>query len=354
MISGFITSVFFRLLVNFVQGRFRNPTGPAIYSPLIKTIDDLKFLEKDNGVEGLEIIGSGGCGEVYRATLPGTEGNPGTEIAVKKIKKQQISDPTNYSGDVGETKFLEKGVRQLRSEINTVGHIRHRNLVPLMAHVARPDCNYLIYEYMKNGSLQDLLNKAANGTEELPWPARLRIAQGVAAGLEYLHTQHSPRIIHRDLKPANILLDDNLEARITDFGLAKAIPDANTHMTTSNVAGTVGYIAPEYHQMLKFTDKCDIYSFGVILAVLVVGKMPSDDYFWNEGVGIVMWLRNIMKSGEGSVEVVEVIDANLRGNGFEEEMALVLKIACFCTSDDPKERPNSKDIRCMLNQIKHH
>lgn len=110
VISGFITSAFFRLVMNFIKGRFLNLTGPAIYSPLIKKTDDLKFLENENGVEGLEIIGSGGCGEVYRAMLPGTEGNPGTVIAVKKIKKQQISDPTTYtSGSVEESKLLEKG-----------------------------------------------------------------------------------------------------------------------------------------------------------------------------------------------------------------------------------------------------
>ncbi|KAF3438656.1 hypothetical protein FNV43_RR21420 [Rhamnella rubrinervis] len=211
-------------------------------------------------------------------------------------------------------------MRQIRSEINTVGQIRHRNLLPLLAHVSRPDCHYLVYEFMKNGSLQDMLNAVAEGTKELDWLTRHRIVVGVAAGLEYLHMSHSPRIIHRDLKPANILLDDDMEARIADFGLAKAMPDAQTHITTSNVAGTVGYIAPEYHQTLKFTDKCDIYSFGVILGVLVMGKLPSDDFFQNRNeIGMVKWMRTVMTSENPQ----QAIDQKLM------EMALKSKCSWF-------------------------
>jgi serine/threonine protein kinase len=203
---------------------------------------------------------------------------------------------------------------------------------------------------MKNGSLQDMLTKVERGEAELDWLSRHKIALGVAAGLEYLHMSHSPRIIHRDLKPANILLDDDMEARIADFGLAKAMPDAQTHISTSKVAGTVGYIAPEYHQIFKFSDKCDIYSFGVMLGVLVMGKLPSDDFFQHtDEMSLVKWMRNTIISENPK----DAIDARLIGNGFEEQMLLVLKIACFCTMDNPKERPDSKNVRIMLYQIKH-
>ncbi|PKI65355.1 hypothetical protein CRG98_014237 [Punica granatum] len=241
-------------------------------------------------------------------------------------------------------------MRQIRSEIQTVGKIRHRNILPLLAHVPRPDCHYLVYEFMKNGSLGDVLARVSEGTYELDWLARHKIALGVASGLEYLHKNQSPRIIHRDLKPENVLLDDDMEARIADFGLAKAIPDAHTHMTTSNVVGTLGYIAPEFHQTVKFTEKSDIYSFGVVLAVLVMGKLPSDNFFQNtEEMSLVKWLRNVMTSETPH----RAIDPKLMGNGFEEQMLLVLKIAYFCTLDDAKQRPESKDVRCMLSQIKH-
>ncbi|KAI8019545.1 Leucine-rich repeat receptor-like serine/threonine/tyrosine-protein kinase SOBIR1 [Camellia lanceoleosa] len=204
---------------------------------------------------------------------------------------------------------------------------------------------------MKNGSLQDILNQVSNGTRQLDWQARHKIAIGVASGLEYLHTSHSPRIIHRDLKPANILLDDDMEARIADFGLAKVVPDTHTHVTTSNVAGTVGYIAPVYHQTLKFTDKCDIFSSGVLLGVLVIGKFPSDDFFQHTSeMSFVQWMRKVMTSEEEDPN--RAIDPRLMGNGDEDKMLLVLKIACFCTLDNPKQRPNSKEVRCMLSQIK--
>ncbi|XWS37181.1 hypothetical protein CRYUN_Cryun19dG0020900 [Craigia yunnanensis] len=341
-ISGFIFSVMFKLVLAAIKGGGKD-SGPSIFSPLIKKAEDLAFLEKEDGLTSLEIIGKGGCGEVYKAELPGSDGRM---VAIKKII-QPPKDAAELTDE--DSKLLNKKMRQIRSEITTVGQIRHRNLLPLLAHVSRPDCHYLVYELMKNGSLQDILHQVSQGTRELDWPARQKIAIGVASGLEYLHMHHSPRIIHRDLKPGNILLDDDMEARIADFGLAKAMPDANTHVTTSNLAGTVGYIAPEYHQTLKFTDKCDIYSFGVILGVLVMGKLPSDEFFQHtEEMSLVKWMRNIMTSNNPS----QAIDPKLQGKGYEEQMLLVLKIAYFCTLDDPKERPSSKDVRCMLSQIK--
>uniref|UniRef100_A0A2C9UJ58 Protein kinase domain-containing protein n=1 Tax=Manihot esculenta TaxID=3983 RepID=A0A2C9UJ58_MANES len=343
-ISGFVFSVMFKLGLAAIRGGGRD-SGPAIFSPhVIKKAEYLAFLEKDDGLANLEIIGRGGCGEVYKAELPGSNGKL---IAIKKIV-QPPRDAAELTDE--DSKLLNKKMRQIRSEINTVGQIRHRNLLPLLAHISRPDCHYLVYEFMKNGSLQDVLNQVSEGNRELDWLARHRIALGVASGLEYLHINHSERIIHRDLKPANILLDDDMEARIADFGLAKAMPDAKTHVTTSNVAGTVGYIAPEYHQTLKFTDKCDIYSFGVLLGVLVIGKLPSDEFFQTtREMSLVKWMRNIMTSENP----LQAVDQTLIGKGYDEQMLLVLKIACFCTLDDPKQRPNSKDIRCMLSQIKH-
>ncbi|KAL7191816.1 hypothetical protein ACSBR2_023818 [Camellia fascicularis] len=341
-VSGLVFSVLFKLMLVLIRGREKE-SGPAIFSPLIKKAEDLAFLEKEDGLASLEVIGSGGCGVVYKAELPGSNGKL---IAIKKII-QPPKDAADLTDE--DSKLLNKKMRQIRSEIQTVGQIRHRNLLPLLAHVSRPDCHYLVYEFMKNGSLQDILNQVSNGTRELDWQARHKIAIGVASGLEYLHTSHSPRIIHRDLKPANVLLDDDMEARIADFGLAKAVPDAHTHVTTSNVAGTVGYIAPEYHQTLKFTDKCDIFSFGVLLGVLVIGKLPSDDFFQHTSeMSLVKWMRNVMTSEDPT----RAIDPRLMGNGDHENMLLVLKIACFCTLDDPKQRPNSKDVRCMLSQIK--
>ncbi|CAL5052478.1 unnamed protein product [Urochloa decumbens] len=359
VISGLVLSVLFRLALNCIRGRYRTRSGVTIFTPkLIRRAEHLAFLEKDDGLASLAVIGRGGCGEVYKAQLPvDREGEEPRFIAIKKIKKHGGDTPNNLSDE--ESRQLDKWSRQIQSEIRTVGHIRHRNLLPLAAHVPRPDCHYLVYEYMKNGSLHQALKPAAAGDDAagdsssgvvaLPWPARLRVAVGVAEGLEYLHESHRPQIIHRDLKPANILLDDDLEPRIADFGLAKAMPDQHTHVTASNLAGTWGYIAPEYHQTLKFTAKCDVYSFGVILAVLATGKEPSDDFFKDvDEVGIVRWLRRVVQSGDHA----EAIDPAIAGAGHDEQIVLVLRIAVFCTNDDPKERPTAKDVRCMLSQIK--
>lgn len=342
-ICGAIFSVFVKMGLIMLRGR-KNGSGPAIFSPLIKKEEDIAFLAKDDGLANLPVIGRGGCGEVYRAELPNSNGKI---IAIKKIIQ-----PPKEAVELTEedSKALHKKMRQIQSEIKTVGRIRHRNLLPLLAHVPRPDSHLLVYEYMKNGSLQDIMVQLAQEKTELDWLSRYRIALGVTSGLEYLHVNNNPRIIHRDLKPANILLDDDMEPRIADFGLAKEMPIEDTHMSTSNVAGTVGYIAPEYYQTNKFTDKCDIYSLGVVLGVLVMGKLPGDQFFQDTPeISLVKWMRNVMTSNEPK----RAIDPKLMGNGYEEQMLQVLKIACFCTLDDPKQRPNSKDVRAMLSQISH-
>ncbi|KAI3802527.1 hypothetical protein L1987_30660 [Smallanthus sonchifolius] len=342
ILSIIIFSVLIKLVLIVIKYR-ENQLVPAIFSPSIKA-EELAFLDDDDAVSTLQVIGRGGCGQVYKTDIPNGK--------IKTIAIKKIIQPSKDAGELTkeDTKLLNRKMRQIRSEIQTVGQIRHRNLLALLAHFSRPTYHYLVYEFMKNGSLQDILQQVKAGTRELEWLARHNIAIGVASGLEYLHMSHTPRIVHRDLKPANILLDDDMEARIADFGLAKSIPEAYTHMTSSNVAGTLGYIAPEYHQTLKFTDKCDIYSFGVLLGVLVMGKLPSDEFFQHTSeVNLVKWMRKVMTSDDPK----EAIDPSLLGNGYEKQMLLVLKIACFCTLDDPKERPNSKDCRCMLAQIEH-
>nr|CAD1837180.1 unnamed protein product [Ananas comosus var. bracteatus] len=292
----------------------------------------------------LEVIGRGGCGEVYKAVL--LYRDRAVPVAIKKI----VQPPANAAQLCrDDSKMLHHRTRQIRSEIMTVGRMRHPNLLRLLAHLPQPRCHYLVYEYMPHGSLHDVMKR---GSPPLDWPCRLKIALGVAAGLEYLHTVHRPKVIHRDLKPGNILLDGDLKPRIADFGLAKLVPgDAiSGPMNSNNVAGTLGYIAPEYYQTLSYTEKSDVYSFGVILAALVTGRFPLDEFFQQtDEMWVIGWVRAALQSEDPTA----AIDRKLVGKGFEEQMLLVLKIACFCTYDDPNERPSSRDARHMLAQIKH-
>ncbi|XP_027103154.1 leucine-rich repeat receptor-like serine/threonine/tyrosine-protein kinase SOBIR1 [Coffea arabica] len=297
---------------------------------------ELAFLQKEDNLASLgHFIGKGGCGDVYRVELPERG------IAIKRI-----AEPHKTTRELTEedSKLLDTKMRQIKQEIKTVGLARHRNLLPLLAHVSQANCHYLVYEYMRNGSLEDLIYRVSKGPEKLCWLSRHRIALGIAEGLKYMHTDITPRIIHRDLKPANILLDDDMEAKITDFGLSKAFPEINTHLM-SNVAGTVGYMAPEYHETLMFSEKSDIYSFGVILAALVMGKLPKDDFFQHtEEMNMVKWMRNVAASSDPW----RAIDPNLMGNGHENVLFFALKLACTCTSDEPNERPSSTDVSTML------
>ncbi|KAH9727169.1 leucine-rich repeat receptor-like serine/threonine/tyrosine-protein kinase SOBIR1 [Citrus sinensis] len=326
------------LILAAVRGGSRD-RGPAIFSPLIKVGDDLAFLEKEDCFASLEKIRSCSDREVYKAELPGSNG---MMITIKKVIQPAKSGVELIKQD---SVPLPQKMSQIRSEIMNAG-LRHRNIVPLLAHVVRPDCHLLVYEFTKNGSLHDILNDVSQGRRQLEWLARHRIARGIASGLEFLHMSHMPRIIHRDIRPANVLIDDDMEARISEFGLAKQIPDGHTRISTSSLVGTVGYMAPECPQTLTFSDKSDIYSFGVLLAVLVMGKFPSDDFFQHtEEMSLVQWMRNVMTSENPN----RAIDSKLLGNGYEEQMLLVLKLACFCTLEDPDERPNSKDVRSMLS-----
>ncbi|XP_074569049.1 leucine-rich repeat receptor-like serine/threonine/tyrosine-protein kinase SOBIR1 [Curcuma longa] len=326
------------------------PAGhaPMVFSPMLRGPEFDLFIQQLQQVGvplPMQVIGRGGCGEVYKASL--LLHDQTLRVAIKKIDL-----PTDGQE---EPERFHCRMRQVRSEIRTVGHMRHPNLLRLLAHVpSPPHCHYLVYDYMPYGSLHDLLRRRGAALE---WPRRLRIALGIAAGLEYLHAVHWPRIIHRDLKPANILLDRHFVPRIADFGLAKLMSGgagggSGLVSQSNNLVGTLGYIAPEYYQTLVCTDKCDVYSFGVILAVLVTGRFPSDKFLEEtEEMGLVSWVRRLVASSD---EFALAIDEKLQGKGFEEQMLLVLKVACFCTYDDPNQRPNSTDIHRMLSQIQRH
>ncbi|KAL7001717.1 hypothetical protein U1Q18_002865, partial [Sarracenia purpurea var. burkii] len=276
-----------------------------------------------------KIIGMGSTGTVYKADLPG-----GEIIAVKKLWGKQK-----------ETVRRRRGVL---AEVEVLGNVRHRNIVRLLGCCSNSECTMLLYEYMPNGSLDDLLhgkNKGENLVAD--WVTRHKIALGVAQGICYLHHDCDPVIVHRDLKPSNILLDGEMEARVADFGVAKLI---QTDESMSVIAGSYGYIAPEYAYTLQVNEKSDIYSFGVVLMEILTGKRSVDSEF-GDGNSIVDWVRSKIKAKGG---LIEVLDKNAWAScaSVREEMMLLLRVALLCTSRNPADRPSMRDVVSMLQEAK--
>ncbi|KAF5454734.1 hypothetical protein F2P56_024379 [Juglans regia] len=275
------------------------------------------------------LIGVGGTGVVYKAETH----RPHAVVAVKKLWRSG-SDIENSDNLLGE--------------VNLLGRLRHRNIVRLLGYLHNETDIMMVYEYMPNGNLGTALHSKEATKLLVDWVTRYNIAVGVAQGLNYLHHDCRPPVIHRDIKCNNILLDANLDARIADFGLARMMVHKNE--TVSGVAGSYGYIAPEYGYTLKVNEKTDIYSFGVILLELLTGKMPLDPAF-GEPIDIVQWVRR--KIGN-SRSLEETLDPNIAGEckHVQEEMLLVLRIALLCTAKLPKDRPPMRDIVTMLGEAK--
>uniref|UniRef100_A0ACD5TW63 Uncharacterized protein n=1 Tax=Avena sativa TaxID=4498 RepID=A0ACD5TW63_AVESA len=296
------------------------------------TKDILKKLET-MGEES--VIGSGGFGTVYKLAM-----DDGNVFALKRIVK------TNE----GRDRFFDR-------ELEILGSVKHRNLVNLRGYCNSPSSKLLIYDYLPGGSLDGVLHvpekKAdpadpaeqadpAEPAEPLDWDTRINIILGAAKGLAYLHHDCSPRIIHRDIKSSNILLDANFEARVSDFGLAKLLEDEQSHITTI-VAGTFGYLAPEYMQSGRATETTDVYSFGVLVLEILNGKRPTDASFIEKGLNIVGWLNFLV----GENREREIVDPNCEGVQTETLDAL-LSLAKQCVSSLPEERPTMHRVVQML------
>lgn len=297
-------------------------------------LDIMSRLDDDN-----LIIGSGGAGTVYKAVL-----SNGQTVAVKKLKK-------------GSNNAESEDDKGFKAEVATLGKIRHKNIVKLLCCCSNKDTKLLVYEYMPNGSLGDMLHhnslhKGNNSTNlALDWPSRYKIALGAAQGLAYLHHDCSPPIVHRDVKSNNILLDSQLNAYVADFGVAKVMAqylgadESNCSAAfTARVAGSYGYIAPEHAYTPKVTEKSDIYSFGVVLLELVTGKKPVVPEVFGDNMDIVRWVRGGLANAE---DATEVLDAGLAAC-WREGMLMLLRVALLCTCALPVSRPSMRDVVDML------
>ncbi|CAA7035091.1 unnamed protein product [Microthlaspi erraticum] len=280
----------------------------------IHTFDDIMSVTENFSEK--YIVGYGASSTVYKCTLKTSR-----PIAIKRLYKQY---PHN--------------LREFETELETIGSIRHRNIVSLHGYALSPVGNLLFYDYMENGSLWDLLHGSLKKVK-LDWETRLKIAVGAAQGLAYLHHDCTPRIVHRDIKSSNILLDENFEARLSDFGIAKSIPASKTHASTY-VLGTIGYIDPEYARTSRLNEKSDIYSFGIVLLELLTGKKAVD----NEAN-----LHQLILSKADDNTVMEAVDPEVTVTCMDlGHIRKTFQLALLCTKRNPLERPTMLEVSRVL------
>ncbi|XP_010454934.1 PREDICTED: receptor-like protein kinase 5 [Camelina sativa] len=277
------------------------------------------------------VIGSGGSGKVYKIFVESS----GQCVAVKRIWDSKKLD--------------QKLEKEFIAEVEILGTIRHANIVKLLCCISREDSKLLVYEYLEKRSLDQWLHgKKKRGVidaNNLNWSQRLNIAVGAAQGLCYMHHDCTPAIIHRDVKSSNILLDSDFNAKIADFGLAKLLIKQNQEPhTMSAVAGSFGYIAPEYAYTSKVDEKIDVYSFGVVLLELVTGREGNNG---DEHTNLADWSWRHYQSGKPTAEA---FDEDIKEASTTEAMTTVFKLGLMCTNTLPSHRPSMKEILYVLRQ----
>ncbi|PIA35954.1 hypothetical protein AQUCO_03400090v1 [Aquilegia coerulea] len=264
------------------------------------------------------ILGRGGFGIVYKGVL-----HDGTQIAVKRMESNAMGT---------------KGLKEFQAEIAVLTKVRHRHLVALLGFCTNGNERLLVYEYMPQGNLgQHLFEWRDRGIAPLTWMQRVTVALDVARGVEYLHSLAQQSFIHRDLKSSNILLGEDMRAKVADFGLVKNAPDGKFSVET-RLAGTFGYLAPEYAVTGRVTTKVDVYAFGVVLMEIITGRLALDDSMPEESSHLVTWFRRVIVSNDGIRKAIDPTldpDEETFGN-----ISKVIELAGHCTSREPSQRPD--------------
>jgi hypothetical protein len=284
------------------------------------TFDEIK--KCTNNLSDLNIIGSGGYGKVYKATI-----SSGQVVAIKRAQQGSV-----------------QGATEFKTEIELLSRIHHKNVVSLVGFCYEQGEQMLVYEFVSNGTLKD--NLSGNLGMRLNWIKRLKAALDSARGLSYLHELANPPIIHRDVKSTNILLDDNFNAKVADFGLSKLLGDTGKGYVTTQVKGTLGYMDPEYYMTQQVTDKSDVYSFGVVLLELVTARAPI-----HQGKYIVKEVQAAMDKSKTAYGLHEILDPALglctRLVGLER----FVDLAMSCVGDSGPERPAMGEVVREMESI---
>nr|URM60577.1 brassinosteroid insensitive 1-associated receptor kinase 1 [Gymnema sylvestre] len=297
---------------------------PEVHLGQLKRFSLRELQVASDNFSNKNILGRGGFGKVYKGRLA-----DGSLVAVKRLKEERT----------------QGGELQFQTEVEMISMAVHRNLLRLRGFCMTPTERLLVYPYMVNGSVASCLRERPESQAPLDWPIRKRIALGAARGLAYLHDHCDPKIIHRDVKAANILLDEEFEAVVGDFGLAKLMDYKDTHVTTA-VRGTIGHIAPEYLSTGKSSEKTDVFGYGVMLLELITGQRAFDlaRLANDDDVMLLDWVKGLLK--EKKLETL--VDADLQGNYVDAEVEQLIQVALLCTQSSPTERPKMSEVVRML------
>ncbi|XP_043806262.1 receptor-like serine/threonine-protein kinase SD1-8 isoform X2 [Manihot esculenta] len=267
-------------------------------------------------------LGEGGFGPVYKGNLPGDQ-----EIAIKRLSRK--------SG---------QGLEEFMNELKLIANLQHKYLVRLLGCCVEREEKILIYEYMPNRSLDKFLFDPSQKAK-LVWDKRLNIAEGVAQGLLYIHKFSRMKVIHRDLKASNILLDEAMNPKISDFGMARIFGINQTEANTNRVMGTYGYMSPEYAFSGKFSEKSDVFSFGVFLLEIVSGRRNTSFHRSGLSLTLLSWAWELWKEGNEA----EIIDPSMNGTCRPEEAVRFIQVGLLCIQEDPTDRPTMSSVVLMLS-----
>ncbi|KAL9840661.1 putative BRASSINOSTEROID INSENSITIVE 1-associated receptor kinase 1 RLK-Pelle-LRR-II family [Arabidopsis thaliana] len=312
------------IFICFGGPNFAAEEDPEVHLGQLKRFTLRELLVATDNFSNKNVLGRGGFGKVYKGRLA-----DGTLVAVKRLKEERTKG----------------GELQFQTEVEMISMAVHRNLLRLRGFCMTPTERLLVYPYMANGSVASCLRERPEGNPALDWPKRKHIALGSARGLAYLHDHCDQKIIHRDVKAANILLDEEFEAVVGDFGLAKLMNYNDSHVTTA-VRGTIGHIAPEYLSTGKSSEKTDVFGYGVMLLELITGQKAFDlaRLANDDDIMLLDWVKEVLK--EKKLE--SLVDAELEGKYVETEVEQLIQMALLCTQSSAMERPKMSEVVRML------